>query len=72
VHYEDFEEDFNMTFSNLMDFMHLPEKGKVNPFTARHDYQDYFTSEDQHNVKKLVKQLASNHTWKALARYFND
>lgn len=71
VYYEDYEDDFNMTFSNLMDFMHLEENGQANGFTARHDYQDYFTSEDRQNIKHLVKQLASNHTWRALARYFD-
>lgn len=72
VHYDDYEDDQNMTFTNMLDFMHLEEEGTVGPFTARHDYNDYFTNEDRQSIKKLVQQLASNHTWKAVARYFED
>ena len=72
IHYEDYEDDFNMTFSNLLDFMHLRPIGKAGQYSARKDYQDYFTKEDRIKVKKLVKQFASTHTWKVLARYFAE
>lgn len=72
VHYEDYEDDFNMTFANMLDFLHLEEKGSAPGFAARHDYQDYFTNEDLQSMKDLVKHLASNHTWKAIAHYFDD
>lgn len=70
LYYEDYENDFNMTFTNLLDFLHLEERGHVNPFTARHDYYDYFTAQDRDDIKRLIKRFASNHTWNALARYF--
>jgi hypothetical protein len=72
VHYEDYEDDQNMTFTNMLDFLHLQENARPKEFTARHDYQAYFTGEDRQRIKMLIKQLASNQTWKAVSHYFEE
>jgi hypothetical protein len=71
IHYEDFEDKFEETVSSLLDFLELPRQGEPLKFSARHDYEDYYTLEDREKIKALAKQLASKKTWKAIEQYFD-
>ena len=71
-HYEDYEENFNSTLSNLLHFLELPQRDKPKAFHSGHHYnRSYFPPEDRDNIKKLAMQLASKKTWDAISRYFD-
>lgn len=70
IYYEDYEEDLQGTVQKLLDFLELPLRGELLPFTARHDYDDYFSDVDRENIKTLAKKLASKETWQAIKHYF--
>lgn len=71
-HYEDYENNFNETLSNLLEFLELPRRAEPRAFHSGHQYErDYFPNESRDNVKSLVKMLASEKTWDAIERYFD-
>lgn len=71
IHYEDYGDKFDETVSSLLDFLELPRQGEPLKFSARHDYEDFYTQEDRDNIKALAKHLASKKTWEAIERYFD-
>lgn len=70
IRYEDYEDKFDDTLSNLLTFLDLPEKGEPLEFYSGHHYDDYYTEEDRKNVHALAKELASERTWEAIRQYF--
>lgn len=71
-HYEDYEEKFDETVTNLLDFLELPRQDEPKPFKPGHSYrQGYYTNDDRKNFRVLAKQLASEYTWKAISHYFD-
>lgn len=70
IRYEDYEDNFDETYSELMSFLDLPKKEKPLEFYSGHHYDDYYTKEDRENVGALIKALASERTWEAVRQYF--
>jgi hypothetical protein len=71
-HYEDFEDNFNSTLSNSLDFLELPQRGEPLAFHSGHGYdRGFYPPEDRENIKTLMKQLATEKTWAAISRYFD-
>jgi len=70
IRYEDYEDNFEETLSNLLNFLDLPEKGEPLEFHSGHHYDDYYTEQERKNIHALAKALASKKTWKAISQYF--
>jgi len=71
-HYEDYQDNFNETISNLLEFLELPRSSEPLAFHSGHGYErDYFPEEDRENIKKLANMLATTKTWDAIERYFD-
>ena len=73
VHYEDYTNAFNTTVDRILDFLELDRAGDPASyqFSARSDYGDYYTEEEQAEIKTLLQKVASNHTWNLIQHYFN-
>ena len=72
VYYEDYTTNFNSTANGILDFLELEQVGELREFSARSDYGGYFSKEQQKEIKKLVKKVASKKTWEQLKHYFDD
>jgi hypothetical protein len=71
VHYEDYETKYDETFRKILEFLELPWAAEqTKEFSARHDYDDYFRSNETERIKTTARMLASNATWNAIQRYF--
>ena len=70
IFYEDYNYRYNETVDNLLDFLELKAVSTPPPFIKGKEYQDYFSEEEQYDVGRLVKHLATNETWALLKHYF--
>lgn len=70
LHYENYEAKWNETAGRILDFLHLDMEGTQKPFSARHDYDPYFTASQRNATRMLVERLATEPVWKQLQRYF--
>lgn len=70
VHYENYEHAWNKTVGNILNFLHLEKKGEPSKFSARHDYDPYFSPEQRLAAQKLIVRLARPAIYNQLERYF--
>jgi hypothetical protein len=70
IHYEDYEGKLQETADQLLAFLELPLVAEFRPFRKLPDYSDHFSGADVKAVKALVQDVASEHTWKLVKRYF--
>lgn len=72
IYYEDYSLKFNSTVDTILDFLELKQEGYLREFTARSDYGGYFSTDQERQVRDLVKEVASPRTWKQVKHYFED
>ena len=72
IHYDSYQSDFEGTVTSLISFLEMQEEYIPPLFSAGKVYGSYFTKDERSNVKKVFKELASESTWKALRRYFDE
>mmetsp|Transcript_1684 Transcript_1684/g.3835 ORF Transcript_1684/g.3835 Transcript_1684/m.3835 type:complete len:452 (-) Transcript_1684:207-1562(-) len=72
VYYEDYKTNFNATAMGILNFLELDLVGELREFTARSDYDSYFTKDQLKEIKKLVKDVATEKTWSLVKHYFDD
>ncbi len=70
VYYEDYNTEFNQTVKSILDFLELDQVGILREFTARSDYEGYWTSKEKEEIKTLIKTVATEQTWKDIQHYF--
>jgi hypothetical protein len=69
VYYEDYTNQFNSTVEHILDFLELEHVGELREFTARSDYDGYFTKKQETQIKALIKQVAHTETWEQIKHY---
>ncbi|KAG7354070.1 sulfotransferase family protein [Nitzschia inconspicua] len=72
VYYEDYASNFNKTAMRILEFLELDLVGELREFTARSDYDGYFTDEQVKDIRDLIKDVASDKTWKEVKHYFGE
>jgi hypothetical protein len=72
VYYEDYNTNFNKTALQILDFLELDLVGELRNFTARSDYDGYFTKEQEGQIRVLVHDVANEKTWKEVKHYFGE
>lgn len=72
IYYENYSKNFNQTVDQILDFLELSQDGVLREFSARSDYDGYFSDEQVRNVRKLVKRVASDKTWSLVKHYFEE
>ena len=72
VFYEDYNKNFNTTALSILDFLELEQVAPFREFKSRKDYEGYYTTEELVAIKKLVKSVAIESTWKDVRHYFKD
>lgn len=70
VHYEDYEERFKETVSELFDFLDLEPETEPYPFHKGHTYHDYFTTDERIAAARAMKIISTNTTWDNIVHYF--
>lgn len=68
-HYERFEEEFDLAYNELFDFLELPRDGVMSKFIPGKKYADYFDFQQRKRAIALVKLLCEPPTWRFLERY---
>lgn len=71
LHYEDFSTRFDETVSEIMEHMGKARIAPAPRFKTGKSYKEYFTEDELKKVKKAMKHLASENTWKIMERYFD-
>jgi hypothetical protein len=73
IYYEDYTVNTNATATSILKFLELEQVGEIREFTSRSDsYDGYFTKKEISDIKKLVKDVANDRTWKEVKHYFDD
>jgi hypothetical protein len=72
IYYEDYTLKFNATVAQILGFLELEHVGELREFSARSDYDGYFTKEQMQDAKALVQRVASEKTWSQVQHYFRD
>ncbi|CAB9513588.1 expressed unknown protein [Seminavis robusta] len=72
IHYENYDKKWNETAGKILDFLHLEMQGTNKDFSARHDYDPYFTPTQRSAAKALMQRVATKAVWRQLERYFQD
>ena len=72
IYYEDYNKDTNSTAKTILKFLELEQVGHIREFTSRSDYGGYFTKKEISEIKKLVKDVANEQTWKEVKHYFDN
>jgi hypothetical protein len=70
IHYEEYEQNFESTLSNIMEFLNLPRAQKPIEFISGKVYNDYFTLDERLAAKKLVQAISDEWTWNEVSKYF--
>jgi hypothetical protein len=70
IYYEDYTS--SSTAKAILEFLELEQVGEIREFTARSDYDGYFTPKEVDEIKKLVKDVADEKTWAEVKHYFED
>jgi len=72
IHYEDYKGDmFRPTLSRLLDFLELPDTGRIKEFHTESNYEDFYTNEERIAIMSFVDHMGSEDTKRALERYFD-
>jgi len=71
LHYEDYNENFEETFSGLVSFLETEQVSEPIPFFW-HDYPDYFEDDAMDAAVILMKSWASDETWDLIRRYVDS
>ena len=69
--YETFEDRFNETVEELLDFLEVPRAGEVVDFVVGKEYRDYFTEKEHDAIREGVKRMALSTTWDNVKHYFD-
>ena len=72
IHYEDYDKKWNETATAILDFLHLTYQGTTKSFSAKLDYDSYFSRSQQQKAMLLMKRLATDPVWQEIERYFSD
>ena len=72
IYYEDYTNKYNETVADILGFLELENVGVLPEFSARSDYDGYFTKEQLQDAKSLIKKVASEKTWSQIEHYFQD
>lgn len=73
VHYENYGTTYNRTVDQILDFLGQSREFDPMPFKSGKTYRDsFFDNSVQHEVKHLIKEIASEETWALLRRYFTS
>jgi hypothetical protein len=72
IYYEDYTLKFNATVAQVLGFLELEHVGELREFSARSDYDGYFTKAQMQDAKALVQRVASEKTWSQVQHYFRD
>jgi Sulfotransferase domain len=72
VYYEDYSANFNETTLAILDFLELKQVMPLREFSARSDYDGYFTPEEKESIKSLIQEVASAQTWGEIKHYFEE
>jgi hypothetical protein len=72
IHYENYDKQWNQTVTKILDFLHLKYQGTSKSFSARFDYDSYFSKSQQKSAKILMQRLATEPVWHEIERYFAD
>jgi hypothetical protein len=70
IHYEDYADNLQKTADQLLEFLELPLVAPLRPFRELPDYSDHFSDAEVKAVKALVQNVASEHTYELVQRYF--
>ena len=71
INYEDYNENFEETFSGLVSFLETEQIAEPIPFFW-HDYPDYFDDDARDAAVILMKSWASDETWDLIRRYVDS
>jgi hypothetical protein len=71
VYYEDYSTKFNETAKSILKFLELDVVGELREFSARSDYDSYFSKNELKEIKNLVKDVATDETWAQVKHYFD-
>lgn len=69
VHYADYTVDYDATSRKILEFLELDAVAAPTPFIEGKAYSDYFTESEKNTVRKVLKELASQATWREIQRY---
>jgi hypothetical protein len=72
IHYENYDKKWNRTATKILNFLNLTFQGTSKDFTARFDYNSYFSTSQQKSSKILMQRLATEPVWHEIERYFTD
>jgi hypothetical protein len=73
VHYENYGTTYNRTVDQILDFLGQSREHEPRPFKTGKTYRDaFFDNSVQHEIKHLIKEIASEETWALLRRYFTS
>jgi hypothetical protein len=71
VHYENYETNYSETATKMVEFLHLPIRGKLIDVFKGKEYIDYFSPAKQQNVSKTMKIMSLSSTWDQISHYFD-
>jgi hypothetical protein len=78
IFYDDYKNYWKGTVFGILNFLEIPYDPQqqstdnirnVTPFVHRTYVEEYYTAEQRHNIRKLIKELATVETWELLKRY---
>lgn len=72
IYYEDYTTHFNQTALTILNFLELELVSELREFSARSDYDGYFTPEEKADIKSLIQSVASERTWGEIKHYFEE
>eukprot|EP00541_Cyclophora_tenuis_P010773 CAMPEP_0116547946 /NCGR_PEP_ID=MMETSP0397-20121206/4055_1 /TAXON_ID=216820 /ORGANISM="Cyclophora tenuis, Strain ECT3854" /LENGTH=65 /DNA_ID=CAMNT_0004072525 /DNA_START=197 /DNA_END=391 /DNA_ORIENTATION=+ len=61
--YEEYISRFRETHHRLLEFLELPQTGRVEEFKAGKRYTDYYSSMERLAILRLMKEYSSHETW---------
>jgi hypothetical protein len=70
LNYEKFDNRFNETLDEMLEFLGQSKKGRPHKFIKGKAYKEYFYPEELHSVGEAMKRLATNETWSLIEHYF--
>lgn len=70
VYYEDYSSNFNETAMAILDFLELDLVGELREFSARSDYDGYFTPQEVEEIKAMIQKVSTEQTWLEVKHYF--
>jgi hypothetical protein len=72
VYYEAYNQDFNSTVDQVLEFLELKKVGVLREFTSRSDYGGYFSKDQLNRIQLFMQRVASDKTWDEIKHYFDQ